>query len=166
MGQSIEEINKEKLVEIKKKEHFKKLLEEKNNEKYNLIDFLHEVQNIYGHLSRDIQITIAEEMGLPLSQIHSVVSFYSLFTTTPKGKYTIEVCMGTACYVRGSKDILDKLSKELDIEPGQTTEDKKFTLEGTRCIGACGMAPVVVINGDVYGRIDVDDLPEILAKYE
>jgi len=156
-------------ISNEKKEKLEKLdslLADAKENNDNLIDVLHKTQNIFGYLSRDIQIRVAEGLGVPLSEVYSVVSFYSLFTVTPRGRHVIDVCMGTACYVKGSKDIMDKLTSDLDIEPGQTTEDKRFTLAGTRSVGACGMAPVIIIDGDMHGRIKPDDLPEILEKYE
>ncbi|MCK8817922.1 NAD(P)H-dependent oxidoreductase subunit E [Natroniella sulfidigena] len=142
------------------------LLEAAEEGNLNLIAILHQAQNIFGYLPRRVQVRIAERLEIPFSKVYSVVSFYSLFSTTKRGKYTIEVCTGTACYVKGSQDILDKINDELDIEPGQTSEDDRFTLQDTRCVGACGMAPVVIIGDDVHGRVKPEQLPELLRQYE
>ncbi len=130
---------------------------------FTLIDTLHQVQEVVGYLPREAQVMIARNQGIPLSEIYSVVSFYSLFSTEKKGDYNIEVCMGTACYVKGSGDVLDELKEELKIEPGQVTADGKFGLETTRCVGACGMAPVILINGEAHGQVEVDDVSELIA---
>ena len=130
-----------------------------------LIPVLHEAQDIYGYLPIEVQRIIATEMDIPLEKIYGVATFYSQFTLNPKGKYTISVCLGTACYVKGSGDIFDELSKKLGIKGGETTPDGRFTLVDCRCIGACGLAPVLTVNEDVYGRLTVDDVDGILAKY-
>ncbi|GAB6099327.1 NADH-quinone oxidoreductase subunit NuoE [Halanaerocella petrolearia] len=142
------------------------LEEARNSEDKNLVNILHQAQEIFGHVSRDIQIRIAEGLGVPLSEIYSVVSFYSLFSTTPRAENTIEICMGTACYVKGSQEILDKFGEELNIEPGEVTEDGKFGLETTRCIGACGRAPVIVAGEDIHGGLTVDGVSELLEEYK
>ena len=142
-----------------------KILEQAKQEEESLIDILHQVQEVVGYLPREVQIKVAQDLEIPLSEIYSVVSFYSLFSTEKKGDYNIEVCMGTACYVKGSGEVLDKLQEELEIEPGQVTEDGKFSLETTRCVGACGMAPVILVNGQAHGQVAVDDVPELLEKY-
>src|SRR5690554_3627704 len=127
---------------------------------------LHSAQEIFGCLSLDVQKYISKELDIPVSDIYGVATFYSQFTLKPKGKYKVGVCMGTACYVKGSQAILDELSKELDMKPGDTTEDGLFTLEATRCLGACGLAPIIMINDDVYGRLETKDIKEIVAKYK
>ena len=127
---------------------------------------LHKAQEIFGCLSLDVQEYIAEQLDIPISDIYGVATFYSHFTLKPKGKYKIGVCMGTACYVKGAQKILDEIVKNLDIKVGDTTEDGKFTLEATRCLGACGLAPVLMINDDVYGRLVPGDIKEILDKYK
>lgn len=131
-----------------------------------LMPILQKAQGIYGYLPIEVQKIIAEQLDIPLEEVYGVVSFYSQFTLNPKGKYAISVCLGTACYVKGSQTILDKLSEKLGIKPGGITSDGKFSLEATRCLGACGLAPAMVINGEVYGRLKVEDLDRILAKYE
>jgi NADH:ubiquinone oxidoreductase subunit E len=122
-------------------------------------------QNVLGCVPMDVQIKIAEGLGVTLSEVYGVATFYSQFSLEPKGKYIISVCMGTACYVRGSQGVLDRICEELDIQPGKTSKDGKFTLQATRCIGACGLAPVMTINDEVHGRIVADDVPGILQPY-
>ena len=131
-----------------------------------LIPVLHEAQEIYGYLPVEVQTIIAEELDVPLAEVYGVVTFYTQFSLYPKGQYKIAVCLGTACYVKGSGDILDKIKEILGIEVGECTPDGKFSLEATRCIGACGLAPVLTVNDDVYGRLVVDDVPGIIEKYQ
>ena len=130
-----------------------------------LMPVLQQAQEVYGYLPIEVQTTIAEGLDIPLEEVYGVVTFYSQFSLYPKGQYKISVCLGTACYVKGSGDIYDKLSRSLGIKGGECTPDGKFSLEACRCIGACGLAPVMTINDDVYGRLTGDELDEILAKY-
>ncbi len=130
-----------------------------------LIPVLHEAQDIYGYLPIEVQTMFAEGLGLSLADVYGVVTFYAQFSLYPKGQYRIAVCLGTACYVKGSGDILEKIKQKLGIDVGECTADGKFSLEATRCIGACGLAPVLTVNDDVYGRLTVDDVDDILAKY-
>lgn len=149
-------------------ENFAKLDEviAKNKEKKGaLIPILNEAQKIFGCLPIEVQKKISEELNMPLAEIYGVVTFYSQFSLVPKGQYTIGVCLGTACYVKGAQKIIDRIKQELDIEVGSTSKDGKFSLEATRCIGACGLAPVLTINEDVYGRLVESDVPGILSKY-
>ncbi len=130
-----------------------------------LMSIMQKAQDIYGYLPIEVQTIIAREMGIPLQKVYGVATFYSQFSLYPKGEYKISVCLGTACYVKGSGDIFDKLSEKLGIAGGECTPDGKFSLEACRCIGACGLAPVLTVNEDVYGRLTVDDVEGILAKY-
>ncbi|HHZ02422.1 MAG TPA: NADH-quinone oxidoreductase subunit NuoE [Tissierellia bacterium] len=130
-----------------------------------LMQTLHKAQEIFGYLPIEVQKFISTELDIPLSEVYGVTTFYTQFSTEPKGKHKIGVCLGTACYVKGAQQILDKLSKELKVEVGQTTKDNLFTLEATRCLGCCGLAPVMMIDQDVYGKLDPKNIPEILAKY-
>lgn len=130
-----------------------------------LMPVLQSAQNIYGYLPIEVQKMVADGLGLSLSEVYGVVTFYAQFTLNPKGKYSIEVCLGTACYVKGSGDILSRIEQKLNIKSGGITPDGKFSLNATRCIGACGLAPVMSINGDVYGRLVPDDVDAILEKY-
>lgn len=131
-----------------------------------MMPILQEAQEIYGYLPIEVQEIIARETGAPLEEIYGVASFYSQFKLNPNGKYAIAVCLGTACYVKGSGDITDAISAALDLPVGSTSKDGKYSLEATRCIGACGLAPVLTVNGDVYGRLTTADVPGILAKYQ
>lgn len=130
-----------------------------------LIPVLHEAQDLFGYLPLQVQKTISEGLGVSLAEIYGVVTFYAQFSLNPKGKYKIQVCLGTACYVKGSGQIYDKLKQELGLKEDGTTEDGLFSLEACRCIGACGLAPVIMINEDVYGRLVADDIPKIIQKY-
>ena len=130
-----------------------------------LMPVLQQAQEIYGYLPIEVQTIIATEMDIPLEKVYGVVTFYSQFSLNPKGKYIISVCLGTACSVKGSGDLFDELSAKLGISGGETTPDGKFSLVDCRCIGACGLAPVLTVNDDVYGRLTVDDLDGILEKY-
>ena len=131
-----------------------------------VIPVLHKAQEIYGYLPIEVQEMISEGLDVPLAEIYGIVTFYTQFSLNPKGKYHIGVCLGTACYVKGSGDILEKIKEILGIEVGECTPDGLFSIEATRCIGACGLAPVLTVNDDVYGRLVVDDVPGILAKYQ
>ena len=121
------------------------------------MQILQKAQGIFGYLPLEVQQFISDETNIPLADIYGVVTFYTQFSTEEKGKHKIGVCLGTACYVRGSQEILDKLSEELKVSVGKTTEDKLFTLEATRCLGCCGLAPVMVIDDDVYGKLEAKD---------
>lgn len=127
---------------------------------------LQEAQDIYGYLPIEVQTMIAEGLSVPLEEVYGVSTFYSQFALSPKGEYNISVCLGTACYVKGSGDVLDKLSELLGIGAEECTPDGKFSLTACRCIGACGLAPVMTVNDDVYGRLTVDQIEGILAKYQ
>ncbi len=126
---------------------------------------LQAAQNIFGHVPKDVQIKIAEGLGATLSEVFGVATFYSQFALEPSGEYRIGVCLGTACYVKNSQAILDKVAETLKTAVGKTTSDGLFTIKDTRCLGACGLAPVMMINDDVYGRLVPEDIPGILDKY-
>ena len=142
------------------------VIAECKGDKSQLMHVMQEAQGIYGYLPREVQVMIAEGMDIPLEKVYGVATFYAQFSLSPKGEYDISVCLGTACYVKGSQQLTDKISEILGIEPGECTPDGKFSLEECRCIGACGLAPVFTINEDVYGRVTADEIPEILAKYQ
>ncbi len=129
------------------------------------IPVLHKAQDIYGYLPLEVQEIISEGLGVPLAEIYGIVTFYTQFSLNPKGAYQIGVCLGTACYVKGSGEILEEIKKILGIGVGECTADGKFSLDATRCVGACGLAPVVTINDDVYGRLKKGEIAAILAKY-
>lgn len=130
-----------------------------------LMPILQETQEKYGYLPLELQQEIADGLDIPLTEVYGVSTFYSQFTLKPKGEHKIGVCLGTACYVRGSQAILDEVSDILNVKVGDTTEDGKFSLDATRCVGACGLAPVMMINGEVFGRLTPGDVKDILAQY-
>ncbi len=140
-------------------------IEKSKHDKSLLMAVMQEAQGIYGYLPMEVQTMIAEGMDVPLEKVYGVATFYAQFSLSPKGKYNISVCLGTACYVKGAGDLMDKLSEKLGIGADECTEDGKFSLTACRCIGACGLAPVLTVNEDVYGRLTVDDIDGILAKY-
>ena len=133
--------------------------------KDNLIQILNEVQDYYGYVPEKAQVAISEYLNMPMAEIYGVVTFYSRFTLKPKGKYHIAVCLGTACFVKGSENVLERAKERLGIDVGETTADGKFSLEATRCIGACGLAPVFTVNEEVYGKATVKMMDEVLDKY-
>lgn len=141
------------------------LCAERNNDPGELINLLHAAQGLFGYLPREVQEIIAANLHIPVSRVYGVVTFYSFFTMTPKGKYPISVCMGTACYVRGAENVLDEFQRQLEIKIGQTTPDGLFSLDCLRCVGACGLAPVVTIAGKVYGRMTPEKVRDILTEY-
>jgi NADH:ubiquinone oxidoreductase subunit E len=130
-----------------------------------LIQILHLAQEIYGYLPLELQKYIAQSLNKPLSEVSGVISFYSFFSTEPRGKHTIRVCLGTACYVRGGKKLVERLQEILNVQIGETTQDGKFTFEIARCIGACGLAPAMMIDNKVYKQVNVNKLESILSKY-
>ena len=141
------------------------IIENSRHDKSLLMAVMQQAQDIYGYLPIEVQTMIAEGMDVPLEKVYGVATFYAQFSLSPKGEYNISVCLGTACYVKGSGDIFDKLSEKLGIGADECTEDGKFSLTACRCIGACGLAPVLTVNEEVYGRLTVDDVDDILAKY-
>ena len=144
----------------------KQVIDEYKHDKSNLMVVMQKAQDIYGYLPFEVQEMISEGMEVPLEKIYGVATFYAQFSLSPKGKYNISVCLGTACYVKGSGPIFEKLSEKLGIGADECTPDGKFSLNACRCIGACGLAPVMTINDEVYGRLTVDDIDTILEKYK
>ena len=130
-----------------------------------LMQVLHKAQDIFGYLPIEVQKFISSELDVPLAEVYGVATFYTQFAIEPKGKHKIGVCLGTACYVKGAQLIMDKLTKELNVKVGGTTQDNLFTFEATRCLGCCGLAPVMMIDQDVYGKLEPKKIPEILEKY-
>ena len=134
--------------------------------KENLIGILHRAQELYGYLPNELQLHIAQRLDIPAAKVYGVVSFYSFFTMKPRGKHLISICQGTACFVRGAEKLQAELERQLGIKVGQTTQDNLFSLESLRCIGACGLAPVMTIDGKIYGRLhDPEEIKKILAEY-
>ncbi len=151
--------NKEKLAKLEE------VIKANSDKRGALMTVLHQAQHLFGYLPLEVQEIISSKMFIPLSEIYGVVTFYSQFSLTPKGKYEIGVCEGTACYVKGSQAIKEKVMESLNISVGETTPDLNFSMQATRCIGACGLAPVMTISGDVYGKLKANDIEEILEKY-
>ena len=135
------------------------------NENTPLMMILSDVQNEYGYIPLEVQEIISQQTGIPVAEIYGVVTFYSFFSLEPKGKYVIGCCLGTACYVKGAQQVIDKFEEILKIKPGETSEDGLFTLDALRCIGACGIAPAVSINGKVYPKMSVSKVPDVVAEY-
>jgi len=152
-------------LEKEKFEELQLVIDELRNEPGALMPIMQRAQDIFGYLPEEVQNYIAKELDIPVSDIYGVATFYAQFNLEPKGKYIISVCMGTACYVKGSQQVLDKLEEVLEVPAGRTTKDGLFTLNATRCLGACGLAPVIMVNDDVYGRLTPDQIPGIIAKY-
>ncbi len=142
------------------------ILQKYKKEKSNLIQILNDVQETYGYIPKKAQTNISEYLNIPMAEVYGVITFYSRFTLKPKGKYNIAVCLGTACFVKGSEKVLDKVKEILKIDVGQTTEDGLFSIESTRCIGACGLAPVFTVNSEVYGKATPEMVEEVIEKYK
>ena len=147
------------------KKEVDEILNQFTHDKENLITILNEVQMKYGYIPKIAQMKIADYLNIALAEVYGVITFYSRFTLVPKGKYNVSICLGTACFVKGSREILERAKAKLGIEEGQTTADGKFSLDTTRCVGACGLAPVFTINDEVYGKATVKKLDEILDMY-
>ncbi len=147
------------------KEQLLKVIDELRDQKGCLMPIMQSAQDIYGYLPLEVQSVIAQELGISVEEVYGVSTFYSQFNLSPQGKYKISVCLGTACYVKGSQEVLDKIEEIIGISAGECTSDAKFSIEACRCIGACGLAPVFTVNDEVYGRLTADDVPAILAKY-
>ena len=141
------------------------VIEKHKNERGCLMPVLHEAQEIYGYLPSEVQTIIAEELNIPLAEVYGVATFYSRFSLNPKGKHRVSVCLGTACYVKGADKVLAEVEKELNITCGECTPDRAFSLDSCRCVGACGLAPVMMVDEEVYGRLTAKDVADILAKY-
>lgn len=153
-------------VESEKEVALQELIEHYRDYQGALIPVLQGAQNIYGYLPEDVLQTISKELKIPFSKVFGVCTFYAQFHLKPRGRYIIRMCLGTACHVRGGSKIFQKLGEQLGVSDGGTTEDLKFTLESVACIGACGLAPCLMVNDDTHGRLTVDDVPKILAQYE
>ena len=147
-------------------EQVEAICDKHGNKPGELINILHEAQSLHGYLPEEMQRIIARKLNIPASKVYGVVTFYSFFTMTPKGKHPISVCLGTACYVRGSEKLLEEIKRILNIEVGETTLDGKFSLDCLRCVGACGLAPVVTIGEKVYGRLQPKDVQKILEEVD
>ena len=153
-------------IENKIKKEVQEIMTPYKEEKDNLIPILNEIQEKYGYIPKTAQLEVSKYLNIPMAEIFGVITFYSRFTLEPKGKYNIAVCLGTACFVKGSQAILDRLKERLKLEEGKTSEDGKFSIDTTRCVGACGIAPVFTVNGEVYGHATVKKLDEVLKQLE
>ena len=151
--------------QMEKYAQLQEVIAKRKDEPGALMPVLQEAQGIFGYVPLDVQEIIAEGLGTTLSEVYGVATFYAQFSLEPKGEYVVGVCLGTACYVKGSQKVLDKLAEVLDVSVGRTTADGRFTLNATRCLGACGLAPVMMINDEVYGRLTPEQIPGILEKY-
>ncbi len=154
-------------VEVKEKDvlALKDVCKHFNHDPKELINVLHKAQGLFGYLPAEVQEIISRELKVPLAKVYGVVTFYSFFTMVPRGEFPISICMGTACYVRGAEKVLDEFKRKLKIEVGETTPDGKFSLNCLRCVGACGLAPVVMVGEKTYGRVSPDGVEEILNEY-
>lgn len=146
-------------------QQLKAVIEENKHDKSRLMAVMQKAQDIYGYLPMEVQQMIADGMGVPLEKVFGVASFYAQFSLSPKGQYNVSVCLGTACYVKGAQKVLDSLKEKLAIDVDECTADGKFSLQACRCIGACGLGPVLTVNDEVYGKLTSDDIPGIIAKY-
>jgi len=146
-------------------EQLKAVIEENKSDKSRLMAVMQKAQDIYGYLPIEVQQMIADGMDVPLEKVFGVASFYAQFSLSPKGQYNVSVCLGTACYVKGAQSLIDSLSEKLGIGVDECTEDGKFSLTACRCIGACGLGPVLTVNDEVFGKLTRDDIPGIIAKY-
>ena len=155
-------------IKLKEKDvvQLKEVCKSFNNEPGELINVLHKAQGIFGYLPAEVQEVIAHELNVSVAKVYGVVTFYSFFTMVPRGKYPISVCTGTACYVRGAEKVLDEVKRILKVPVGETTPDGRFSIAGLRCVGACGLAPVVLVGDKTYGRVAPDGVKEILKEYE
>lgn len=165
MSGQVKQCKCKKETDQEKYDRIAQVIDEYKEKEGSLIQILHMAQGIYGYLPLELQQFIAERLGKPLSEVYGVATFYSFFSTKPRGENTIRVCLGTACYVRGGKKIVDRLMEILGINIGETTQDGKFTLEVMRCIGACGLAPAMTINDKVYKQVNPDKLQAIIEKH-
>ncbi len=147
-------------------DELRKIIDRHRGDRSALIQVLQEAQILYGYLPLEVQKEVALGLGVPVAEVYGVVTFYSFFSLHPKGRNKVSICLGTACYVRGANLVLERFEKELGIRSGECTPDRKFSIDACRCIGACGLAPVIMINEDVYGRVTPDEIPGILAKYK
>jgi NADP-reducing hydrogenase subunit HndA len=154
------------VLKEKQVQQIKEICKQFNNESGELINVLHKTQSLFGYLPSEVQVVIAQELNMSLAKVFGVVTFYSYFTMTPRGEHPIDVCMGTACYVRGAEKVLEEFKRQLKIEIGETTPDGKFSINSLRCVGACGLAPVVIIGDKTYGAVTSTDVKNILKEYE
>ncbi|MFR0823696.1 MAG: NADH-quinone oxidoreductase subunit NuoE [Clostridia bacterium] len=152
-------------MDVKVREETKKILQNYPTQKDRLIAVLNDIQEKYGYIPKQAQIEISEYFNIPMAEIYGVITFYSRFTLQPKGKYNLSICLGTACFVKGSQSLLDRAKERLGIGAGEVTPDGKFSIDEVRCVGACGLAPVFMVNEEVYGKATVKQLDEVIDRY-
>ncbi len=157
---------KDNLGTAEQKDRFLKLLDENKGDSTELINVLQKTQNIYGFLPEHLIYKIAETLHVAISEVYGVITFYTQFSLTPKAKFTIDICLGTACYVLGSEEVLNRFKERLRLKPGEISADGKWLISTCRCVGCCGLAPVITINGKIYGQVNVQDVDKILAEYK
>lgn len=165
MKQALKSTKTNKVIDSKTLQQIRKVIEDTDGQAGAPIRVLQQVQGIIGYLPHEVLETISGEMKIPLSELYGITSFYSFFSMVPKGKYVIQVCLGTSCYVKGGQKLLDTLNKDFGLESGGTTPDGKFSLQTVRCIGCCGLSPVIAIKEDVHGRVKPSQLKEVLSSY-
>ncbi len=165
MKQALKSTKTNKVIDSKTLQQIRKIIEDTDGQAGAPIRVLQQVQGIIGYLPPNVLETISIEMKIPLSELYGITSFYSFFTMVPKGKYVIQVCLGTSCYVKGGQKLLDTMNKDFGLESGGTTPDGKFSLQTVRCIGCCGLSPVIAIKEDVHGRVKPSQLKEVLSSY-
>lgn len=154
------------VLDVKKIEELNQFIDSIKEKAGCLIGVLHKAQELFGYLPKELQLHISKKLNIPASKVYGVVSFYSFFNMNPKGRHLINVCMGTACYVRGGEKLLQEFEEQLGIKQGETTKDSLFTLASLRCVGTCGLAPVIIIDGVVYGRVQVEDVKNLIEEYK
>lgn len=161
-----EDIEDSKVAESEKKyDELDRVIGRYSKEPGQLIRILQKAQDIFGYLPEEVQAYVAEKTEIPVAEVNGVVTFYSLFSTEPKGKHVLNVCLGTACYVKGAQEVMDAIKKDLKIDEGETTADGMFTMKSTRCVGACGLAPILITDADVHGQIESRDVAKIIGRY-
>lgn len=166
MDTKLKKCSCEKETEEEKYIKIDQIIDRYKDREGNLIQVLHLAQSVYGYLPTKLQEYIAKGLNAPLNEVYGVVTFYSIFSTIPRGENTVKVCMGTACYVKGAQELVDGFEEKLEMKVGETTKDSKFTLGVTRCIGACGIAPAIMVNEKVYQRVEVDMIDDIINEYK
>lgn len=165
MKQAVKDTKLSKAIDSKTVQQIRKIIEANDGQAGAAIRVLQQVQGLIGYLPPDVLATISREMKIPLSELYGITSFYSFFSMVPKGKYVIQVCLGTSCYVKGGQKLIDTLKKDFGLESGGTTPDGKFSLETVRCIGCCGLSPVIAVKEDVHGRVKSSQLKDIMSSY-
>ena len=165
MKQAVKDTKTSKAIDSKTLQQIRKIIEATDGQAGAAIRVLQQVQGFIGYLPPDVIATISKEMKIPLSELYGITSFYSFFTMVPKGKYVIQVCLGTSCYVKGGQKLIDTMKKDFGLESGGTTPDGKFSLQTVRCIGCCGLSPVIAVKEEVHGRVKSSQLKDIMSSY-